>query len=261
MKEILGTILLAGVCCGIHAADWSDTEVHLQWGKLDAPSFAGGETSDTFITTLQNASGWKYGTTFFFVDYLVDDHEDGFNDRDFYVEFYASLSLSHMFDREVGLGPVKDIGPVFGINVGADPNVVKYLPGIRFSWEAAGFRFLNTDIAAYIDDSEGAASGGAPRQDNSWWVDVSWSRPFQIGEQFFEFTGHMEYIAKRDNEFDQEVAAWILAQPQFRWDAGNALFKRKDQLYLGIEYQLWQNKLGDKDTDESVAQALVVWQI
>ena len=29
---------------------------------------------------------------------------------------------------------------------------------------------------------------------------------------------------------------------------------------IGIEYQFWQNKLGDPDTDESTVQALLVWK-
>jgi hypothetical protein len=35
---------------------------------------------------------------------------------------------------------------------------------------------------------------------------------------------------------------------------------KKEQLLVGIEYQYWQNKLGDRNTDESVAQFLVVWR-
>ncbi len=45
----------------------------------------------------------------------------------------------------------------------------------------------------------------------------------------------------------------ILTQPTVIWHATK-------NVGLGIEYQYWQNKLGDKDTDESVVQALAVWR-
>ena len=40
------------------AADWSNTELHIQIGTLDVPTFAGGGDSDHVIYTLQHASGW-----------------------------------------------------------------------------------------------------------------------------------------------------------------------------------------------------------
>ncbi|HEX4853882.1 MAG TPA: hypothetical protein VFV21_06915, partial [Arenimonas sp.] len=74
----------------------------------------------------------------------------------------------------------------------------------------------------------------------------------------FVFTGHAEYIGSRRNEFGGKVAHWVLAQPQLRWDAGKALWGRGGQFLLGIEYQFWQNKLGDPGTDERAAQLLLV---
>ena len=79
---------------------------------------------------------------------------------------------------------------------------------------------------------------------------ASWARP--IGERF-SIEGHVEYIGERTDAFGQTVEAWIQAQPQFR-------YKVTDNLSIGIEYQFWQNKLGDADTDESAVQALLVWK-
>jgi len=49
------------------------------------------------------------------------------------------------------------------------------------------------------------------------------------------------------------VEAHILAQPQFRYFIN-------ESVAIGIEYQYWMNKLGDPNTDESTAQALLVWK-
>jgi nucleoside-specific outer membrane channel protein Tsx len=243
------------------AADWSVTELQLQVGKLDAPTFAaGGGDADTGIVTLQHADGWKYGDNFFFVDRLDDDRDDGFNDEDWYGEFYANFSLGKLSGRDLSIGVLRDVGVVLGINMGADAEVVKYLPGIRLAWNIPGFAFLQTDITAYIDDSEGVAHGGAPSEDDSFMVDFSWAYPIRIGTHRFSIEGHAEYIGERDNEFGQPVEDWILAQPQFRYDIGYDLFCREDTLFVGVEYQYWRNKLGDRETDEHAAQALMVWR-
>ncbi len=234
------------------AADWSNTELHIQIGNLDVPTFAGGGDSDHVIYTLQHASGWKYGDNFFFFD-VLDGDRAGFQDFDIYGEWYTNFSLGKIMGKPVGGGFIKDVGIILGFNWAADANVKKYLPGVRLSLDLPGFAFANLDIAAYLDDSEGAVSGGAPSEDNSFWIDFNWARPFKIGDSNFSIEGHIEYIGERDNEFGGKVESWILAQPQFRWYP-------RENIALGIEYQFWQNKLGDPATDESAVQALFVWK-
>lgn len=240
------------------AADWSITEIQYQNGKLNAPEFAGGGDADTNIITFQHASGWAYGDNFFFMDHLDDDNPDGFNDQDWYGEWYSNFSLGKITRKTVGAGPVKDIGLLMGFNWAADAKVTKYLPGIRLSWALPGFAFFNSDLTAYIDDSAGIAQGGAPAESNSWMLDLNWAYPFSIGKQDFSIEGHMEYIASRDNEFGAAVSHWILAQPQIRWDMGKALFDVRGRLFAGVELQYWQNKLGDAATDEKAIQLLIV---
>ena len=234
------------------AADWSITEAHLSYGNLDIPTFAGGGDSDHFIYTLQHASGWKYGDNFFFVDFL-DAQDPGFQDFDVYGEWYSNFSLGKISGRTVGGGLISDVGLIWGFNWASDADVKKYLPGFRLVLDLGGFAFANLDFTAYIDDSEGAAAGGAPREGDSYMIDFNFARPFTIGRSNFSIEGHIEYIAGRDNEFGGKVEHWILAQPQFRWSPN-------EHLSLGLEYQYWLNKLGDGATDENTVQALLVWK-
>ncbi len=245
-----------------YASDWSTTEVHYQHGKLDTPAFAGGGKNSTQIFTFQHASGWKYGDNFFFVDHINDANSDNFNDNDFYGEVYFNFSLSKISSSNVSIGPIKDIGLLLGVNAAADPNVIKYLPGIRLSWDIPGFAFLNSDITAYIDNSDGVKAGtnNAPAEEDSYMVDINWAYPFSIGDYSFSLEGHMEFISSRQNEFGDEIASWFLAQPQLRFDLGKAISDKPDKIFIGLEWQYWQNKLGDKQTDENAVQALVVWR-
>ena len=239
------------------AANWSNTEMHLQYGSLDTPFLRFvepglEEDKDTLIITLQHASGWKYGENFFFFDVLMADDAgvNGFNDNDIYGEWYPYFSFRSLAGKERGKGKIGDVRFIAGLNYASQAKVLKFLPGIGLSWNVKGFAFLNTDFTAYIDSSAGAADGGVPSEDDSFMFDVSWKRPFKNGK--FSIEGHAEYIGSRTDEFGGDIEAWILAQPQFRWYA-------KPNLAFGIEYQFWQNKLGDEETDESAIQALVVW--
>lgn len=238
------------------APEWSLTELHLQYGALKNPDFAGGGHLNTFVTTLLHASSWGVVNIFFFVD--LQSIEGG--NKDIYSEAYAGLSLDHLSGGKIRFGPIKDVVVRFGLNVAADAKVRRYLPGIRLVWDVPGFEFLNTDFSAFIDDSRGLSAGGAPAQSNTWTTDVSWSRPFEIGNSRFLFFGHTEYVGSRGNELGNPVSWWVLGQPQFRFDLGHALNKQADKLFVGIEWQFWINKQGEHGTDENAVQALIVWR-
>lgn len=260
MKNLIKTM---GIFCAVavfssvvSAAEWAANEVQLQYGNLDNP-FAGTD-SPTTIVTLQHASGWKYGDNFFFIDFIDDSDKDGFNDTDYYGEFYANLSIGKLTGKDISTGALKDAGIILGVNAAGDANTLKYLPGLRLSWDVSGFTFLNTDITAYIDDSDVAR---AIEEEDSFMIDVNFARPFDIGDQSFSFEGHAEYIGARDMaNVPGESKAWFMAQPQLRWDAGKTLFGKGNTLFLGTEYQYWKNKLGTDD-EESVLQALVVGRL
>jgi hypothetical protein len=199
-----------------------------------------------------------------FADVLKGGESDdtNFNHWDLYTEAYANFSSSKILKAKYGDGVLRDIGAIAGVNYDMDAEVVKFLPGVRFSWNIPGFAFLNTDVTAYIDASEGVDGGkfNAPKESDSFMVDVNFaSKSFTIGKAHFNVEGHVEYIGKRHNEFGERVHAHILGQPQFRWDAGRTFFGKPNKLFLGTEYQIWINKLGGTK-DEHALQALAVWR-
>ena len=250
-RLLLSTLLCLypGMFC--HGVEWSINEIHLQYGVLDVPSFAGGGDAKHLIYTLQHASEWKYGDNFLFID-LLDARGKGFQHNDVYGEAYANLSFTKLRGRAFRDGPITDIGFFFGINAGADTKIRKYAPGIRLALSLPGFTFANLDFMSHIDDSQGVTSGGAPKEDNAFIIDFNFARPFTLGEAQFSLEGHLEYAKGRDNEFGDRQASWILFQPQLRWRA-------HEHFSLGVEFQYWRNKLGDPFTDEKTAQALLVW--
>lgn len=230
----------------------AQTEVHFQYGSHTNP-FAGTSTR-TAVVTFQHASFWRLGDNFLFIDVIDDGVNDGFNDIDFYGEWYSNTSLTKLRGGGLESGPVADLGFVSGLAAGADANVLQVLVGARVSWRIPGFIFLNTDFMGTSDYSGGLESGGAPKADNRFVFDINGLLPFTLGSHSFSITGHAEYAGPTTNELGNDVPFSILAQPQLRWDIGE-----QNGYFVGIEYQYWRNKLGT-DVDENIVQLLVVWQ-
>lgn len=255
-------LFLCQVCsASVHSAEWSSNEIHVTHGNLVNPFDENFSSHKTTIVTYQHVSGWKYGDNFIMVDYIDDENLDGFNDDDFYMESYFNFSSKKILGVDYGDGLINDIGLFMGVNVLGSAKVKKFLPGVRVAWNLPGFTFLNTDFGGYVDANPGLGKGGAPKEENSLYFDVSWAYPFKIGNQYFSLEGHAEYITGRSvEELPGSAKDWMLIQPQLRWDAGNALFGTKDTFYLGFEFQYWKNKLG-ADVNERVAQLLAVWRI
>ena len=156
-----------GAWLALATAAAAQTEFHYQYGRLTNP-FSGAKHY-TSILTVQHAIGWQLGDSFFFVDILEDGGHDGFNDKNLYGEWYPTLSLSKLAGTEFGLGPIRGIALMGGINFDADADVLKYLPGVRVSWQVPGFAFLNTDLTAFIDASSGVMRGGAPPDERQFY--------------------------------------------------------------------------------------------
>ncbi len=247
---------MTALSLSVSASTWSINELHIQKGNLIQP-FAreAGTKAQTLIFTFQHASGWEYGQHFLFVDYASVGDEDTL-----YAEWYPTLSSSAFLATPLRNDWLKDISLVMGFNMAPEADVLKYLPGIQFQFDVEGFHFLNLTLTAYIDDSEGLEEGGAPKHGDSWMVDVAWRYALPLQSQQFYIEGHVEYIDERASEVvGVSVESWLLAQVQVRWDVGKAWFDVNDRVYLGVEYQYWNNKLGTQQ-DENTVQALGVWR-
>ncbi len=240
------------------AAAAAQTELHFQYGNYVNPF--SGERHYARVLTFQQASRWSLGDSFFFLDWTDDGGADGFNEKGMYGEWYPTLSLGRVANRTIGVGPLRDVALIGGLNFGNDADIFKVVPGGRLSWDVPGFFFLNTDFGAAFDKSSGVERGGAPRAGVSFVMDVNWGAGFDVGPQSFVFAGHAKYEGARTNELGHPVRASLLAQPQLGWDIGKAATGHAGQLFLGMEYQYWWNKLGVDDGD-NVAQLWLMWRL
>jgi len=243
-----------------HAAEWSDTEFQFLYGTNFHQPFIPGDVTKSIIT-LQNASGFKYGRSFFFVDFLRSNAA-GNNAGEVYGEWYPTFSLSKMTGQKVSAGIIKDVGITLGLNYGADnggPNPRVFLPGITLDFDVPGFVFFNVDFLAFIDHGNFkipngptvAACGGYA---STYQITPSWFAPFEIAGQKFEFSGFWDFIGSHGTCVSQN-----LTQTQLRWDVG-ANFGAPKTAYIGVEYQYWHNKYGFQGVQDNLPQFLFVWK-
>lgn len=251
------------------AADWSTTELHYQYGNLQKAYQGGGSAADTngtSVLTFQHTSGWKYGDNFFFVDHSsygktdVDSQNSTPPEDELYAEYYANFSLKKITGHNFNLGFIDDIGVVAGFNFVPEIDTIYYLPGFRLVFDIPGFNFANLDITARIQDNTTSFS---VKEKDTYMLDFSWAYPFAIANTRWSVEGHVEYTHAAEQSINgisiDDRESWLLAQAQVRLDIGH-FWGNPDQLFLGMEYQYWRNKLGDPDTDESVPQLLIAWR-
>jgi len=274
----LNSFICTVFCCLIfisssHAEDWSNTEVHLQYGKLHQTG-TGGAEANTFITTLQHAGGWKYGENFFFFDHSQfnskgngdNQFNPGQDGSELYGEWYSTLYLGSISGLDLKIGPVKDFGLIMGFNVAPEVDAWWFLPGVRFALDIPGFAFANLDVTAFLNHSTADSSDTSFKildEGDSYMVDFNWAYPFNLGSTSWSLEGHVEYIDGRSqrNTFGKtQLKYWVLAQPQLRLDLGKVLGNTPEQLFVGIEYQYWKNKQGEKGLTDNTAQLLLVWR-
>ena len=254
----------------VNAEIWGNTEVQLQaLGELERVGTGG--TADTTIITFQHAGGWEYGDNFFFMDYSRYSVNNDANfpvadSSELYGEWYSNFSLSAISGNDLSFGPVKDIGVVAGFNFAPEVDSAWILPGVRFALDLPGFAFAQIDVTGYIHQGGGSADSPVftvVDEDSSFMIDFAWAYPFKIGSTSWSIEGHLEYIDGRtqvNNFGTTELESWILFQPQIRLDLGEVLGQKAQRLFVGVEYQYWKNKLGEKGTDDNAAQLLAVWR-
>ena len=253
-------------------------EIHYQYGDIMKSNQGGAneaKTNSTGIITFQHASSWEYGENFYFFDYLnygQSEYEriNSLNQtKEIYGEWYSSFSLSKLSNINFRYGAIRDIGLIAGFNFPVNIDTIYYLPGIRLSLDLPNFTFSNLDFMAYIqNNASNIGNGISIREENSWMVDFNWSYNFKILQSKWILEGHIEYvngspitISQNNSITNSKRESWILAQPQLRYDISSSFDIPPNRLYIGLEFQYWKNKLGDKSTDEKTVLLLIVWHL
>jgi nucleoside-specific outer membrane channel protein Tsx len=241
------------------AADWSDTSIGYRSGDTFSEPF---NTKDIKkdIVNFNHVSGYKYGTNFFNVDFLLSDSNDpggaGSSNgaQEVYVIYRNTLDLEKTTGTSFKWGAVKGLGITTGFdaNTKSDagynskkqmlvlgPTVAFDVPGVLnlsllALWEsnAPYNTFTKKSIARYNYDTHPM-------------LNAVWAIPLGKDSRF-AFEGFANYIsAKGKNESNVDTAEETNIDMQVMYDLSGVLEFKPKSLRVGIEYQYWKNKFGN----------------
>lgn len=262
---ICGGLAGAEACLADEYLLWQDTSLTYLYGdNFQRMNHNAEEHASQTTFTLENASGWVWGDTFFFLDYVIGDNlrARGSNygnlavkeqSHFYYMEFSPRVSLSWLTGQDLSFGPIKDVKAAFTYEKGnGGPTTENYLYGLGLDWNVPGFSYLQTNLYRvkinnhiYFNHDYQASSVG---NGYATQLTVVGAYPFAIGDQSFLIDGYIDW---RSPSRDANTQSNIGSSIQIKWDAGKALFNQERKLYVGTELNMWRNKYGLKPVDGS----------
>lgn len=242
------------------AADWSDTALTYRQGSKYAEPFNTNDISKN-IVGLTHASGYKYGSNFFNVDYLMSDSKDpaafGSSNgaREVYVVYRNTVDLEKTTGKSFKTTGLRGLGITTGFDfntktdAGYNSKKQMLVAGpTAFLDVPAGF--LNVSLLQLWETNAPHSTfpGGADtpryRYDPHPMLTAAWGIPFSIGSVPLSFEGFANYIvAKGKNEFGGDTAAETNIDMQVMYNITSDKTFR-----VGAEYQYWKNKFGNQTT-------------
>lgn len=252
-------LALAGLTAAAtgHAADWSDTSIGWRTGSKYAEPFNPADIKKN-IFNLNHVSGYKYGSNFFNVDYLMSDKTDPafagatHGAREVYIVYRHTLDIEKVSGTSLKFGPMRGLGATAGFDVntkddaGYNSKKQMFVLGPTVFVDVPGF--LNVGLLMLWESNapySTFSNSGVPRYSYKThpMLTAAWGIP--IADSGFSFEGFMNYIAsKGKNEFGGNTKPETNFDGQIMYDVG-ALAGAKGKFKLGIEYQYWKNKFGN----------------
>ena len=245
----------------VQAADWSDTAVSMRYGTAFAEPFdnnADGSRVDIkkAILAFTSATGYKYGTTFVNIDFLVSDSKDPGGGvagnpgaQEVYGVFRNTFDIGKISGMKLAMGPLRGLGLTAGIDVntkndGYASKKRMFVVGPTLMLDVPGF--LN--VSALLFDESNAPQAIARRYHykNHAAFEADWG--IAILDLPLSFNGYAQFItAKGKDEFGTQTAPESHIDADLMLDAGALAGLSKKTWLVGVEYEYWHNKFGNSD--------------
>ncbi len=258
-------LFLINLTLSAQASAWSSTEVQWLYGDIKFPSNT--DEAKTSVFTLTNSSGGDSWGTFLFIDRATYDYDSKPGDNiEFVSKYFANYSLSTLTGKNLSWEVISDTRLVAGYKHAPEVDSLWFMPGIQFELDLPGFDFSNLRFTYYkhqFGGSKHADHFTVRDETSSYVINFAWKYPFMIGSTHWTLEGFAEFVkgnTQISNFGTTDKASWLLAQPQLRMDLGDALGMQSNTFFVGIEYQFWNNKLGNSAVDESSPQFMMAYR-
>jgi hypothetical protein len=247
------------------AFEWSDTSVGWRYGTTFGEPFIESDIAKN-IFSLTHADGWKYGSNFLNIDFLLSDGSDPRDcsggvctgsAREIYLVYRGTLSLNKVSGNDYKMGVVRDWGATFGIDLnkkddaGYNSRKRMFVLGPKAMFAVPGF--LDAGVYALWESNAPCSTfpGGTCtpryRYKTHAMLDITWGLP--LGSSGLAFQGYLDYIAAKGlNEFGQPTAPETHFDGALMYDVGAATGSEKNRFKVGVGYEWWRNKFGNPYT-------------
>lgn len=219
----------------------------VQWWDMSVTALHGNDydlaASDRQTTvTFETAGAWIYGDWFAFQDVTYFNGSNLSENDTTYGEISTRLSASKISGQSIDFGPITDLSWAFMLEEGEGP-VTSFLYGIGMDLNVPYFSYFNINTYRRDALSSGNLSDG-------WQVTPAFRMDFPVGNSNIVFDGYIDWVFSADNQGYEENFHF---NPQIKYDLGAAIFgeHKKNQLFVGVEYDYWQNKYGVKGVDQN----------
>ena len=244
----------------VQAADWSDTAVSLRYGTRFAEPYdnnVDGSRTDIkkAILAFTNVTGYKYGSTFINIDFLQSNHSDpgggiagNAGAQEVYGVFRNTFDLAKVTGMAMKMGPVRGYGLTAGIDLNTknDSYASKkrmFVVGPTMMFEVPGF--LNLSALLFDESNAPDAIQRRYHYENHATLEADWG--IGVMDLPLTFNGYAQFIAaKGKDEFGAQTAPETHLDTDLMLDAGALMGISKKTALVGIEYEYWHNKFGNK---------------
>lgn len=243
-----GTIAAMAFATGMQqasAADWSDTSIGYRYGTKFAEPFNPKDIEKN-IVNVTHASGNKYGSDFFNVDFLESDGTDA-QAQEAYVLYRHTFDIGAISGSPIKFGPVRGVGVTAGFdwNTKNDPGYASkkhmLVAGPTLMLDVPGF--LNVSLLALWESNKPVGIKSRYSYDTHAMLTAAWGIPLGHG---FSFEGFANYISsKGKDEFGGGTKPETNIDAQIMYDLSPSLSMKPGSLKAGFEYQYWRNKFGN----------------
>ncbi|HEU5479293.1 MAG TPA: hypothetical protein VFU90_05640 [Candidatus Tumulicola sp.] len=244
------------------AEEWSDTSIGWRYGtQFKEPYVANGAAISKNIIDLQHVGGYKYGTNFFNVDFLMSDSTDS-NAQEAYVTYRNTIDFGKVTGQKYQFGPVRSVGMTLGFdwNTKNDPGYGSkkrmLVIGPTLMFDVPGF--LDASVLVLHESNKPVGVDSRYTYRTHPMLSLAWGIPF--GSTGLAFEGYFNWIAaKGTNEFGGPTAPETNFDGEVMYDVASLVHLPKNALRVGFEYQYWRNKFGNpSDVPGSLAKTPMV---
>jgi len=243
----------------VQAADWSDTAISARYGTDFAEPYDNDSNGKRVnitkeILALTNVTGYKYGSTFINVDFLMSDHNDPGGGipgnpgaQEVYGVFRNTFDIAKVLGTKLNMGPIRGYGLTAGLDVNSKNDAYAskkrmWVVGPTVMFEVPGF--LNLSALMFDESNAPAAIDRRYHYKDHAAFEADWG--IGIMDLPLTFNGYAQFItAKGLDEFGAQTSPETHLDTDLMLDAGSLVGIAKKTALVGFEYEYWHNKFGN----------------